>query len=251
MIGPSELTRRKLLAAIGAGGLAAGAGLVGASYSGSRPGYTHYTLAQTNGPLVRVAWYSLYNGALFSGSPTTNDEWDFNETDEYVDDVATNLSSSGPVIDVPNLLPGDHGTLSIGLLAEERAEVWMRLNVSGSSGKLDEAVNASVWYDTGIFGIGGCDGSEDAIGASPFAEGTLAELGKVDSLAKGVLLDPGWTDNSCMAVEDRLCLGFSWSVPTSVGNEVQNDSVSFDLEFVALRCENEVDNPFDVVNGDD
>lgn len=34
------------------------------------------------------------------------------------------------------------------------------------------------------------------------------------------------------------CIGFSWWVPTDVGNQIQSDSVSFDLGFTAIQCRN-------------
>jgi len=42
--------------------------------------------------------------------------------------------------------------------------------------------------------------------------------------------------NLCFPGEKTYCVGFEWWLPSSVGNEIQTDSVSFDLGFYTEQC---------------
>ena len=44
------------------------------------------------------------------------------------------------------------------------------------------------------------------------------------------------TTRECYAPRDRHCIGFKWELPVDHGNEVQSDSVSFDLGFYTEQC---------------
>ncbi|MFW5917100.1 MAG: SipW-dependent-type signal peptide-containing protein [Halorubrum sp.] len=50
----------------------------------------------------------------------------------------------------------------------------------------------------------------------------------------------------CFQPSDTRFIGFEWCLPTTVGNEVQGDSVSFDLSFYTEQCRHNPDpeNPF-------
>ena len=221
--------RRRVLASLGAVGLGT-YGFMSVRSSGSDGPYTNYTYAESHGPTLRVAWYSTYNGALLSAAPVADEDWEFESTDEYVDGVTETLG--GPVVDVSNLLPGDSGTLSVGLLAESAdARVWMRLRTDDVSAPLAEAIEVSTWYDTGIFGINGCQGAENGIQFDRLAEGTLADFG---ALSEGVQLNPGLLDNSVLPEGNRLCLALAWAFPTGHGNALQGTAAGFDLEFRAV-----------------
>ena len=298
--------RRRLLAAAGAAGIAGvGFGRTQASVSGHSPDYAGATYAASNGPRLRVAWYSTYNGERQSASPTDGEAWDHEAIGRYVDGVEEALT--GPVIDVPNLLPGDAGTLSVGLLVEGAGErpggsdddwadggwdragesddptsgiggddrrandaspddersvessptegpptsVWLRRRLS--DGGLADAVDVELWYDDGLFGVGGCRGAEAGRYGRPIVEGTLANPETVPdangTFEEGFELDPGLFDSSCLAPGDRLCLGFSWSVPRGIGNEYQGAATTFALDFRAVDCEQSsaTGNPFEVV----
>jgi len=52
--------------------------------------------------------------------------------------------------------------------------------------------------------------------------------------------DPATADSrGCFeATPETNCIGFSWWVPPEVGNEIQSDSVSFDLGFYTEQCRN-------------
>jgi predicted ribosomally synthesized peptide with SipW-like signal peptide len=54
-----------------------------------------------------------------------------------------------------------------------------------------------------------------------------------ENLSAGDGSDP---DRECFAPERRHCLGFKWELPADHGNEVQSDSVAFDLGFYTEQC---------------
>lgn len=246
-------TRRRVLASVGA----VGAGTYGflrfgdVLPAGSERRYTHYTYAQTDeasGPKIRIAWYSTYNGELLFGTPTNDDnEWRYDDEEGYADGIEAVLSDR-PAIDVSNVLPGDSGTLSVGLFAESSdARVWMRLRTDHGTSTLADAVRLTAWYDTGIFGIRGCRGAEGASGFDRILDGTLGTPGV---LAQGHQIDPGLLDNSVLPAGERLCLALSWALPTNAGNELQGTAAGFDLEFRAVEPSFS-ENPFTMEERDD
>jgi len=90
----------------------------------------------------------------------------------------------------------------------------------------------------------GGDTGEDVI-----FRGTLRELeslldptqqGPGQSQAGALPLDFDRTTDSqdCYPAGVTHCFGFAWWVPTDVGNEIQSDSVSFDLGFYTEQCRN-------------
>lgn len=240
-----EPTRRSVLTSVGAAGVG-GYGFLrfrGSSTAGGGMEYTNYTLAETHGPQLLVGWYSTYNGHLRSGVPTDGDDWEYEATEEYIDGVDAVLADH-PAVDIGNLLPGDSGTLSVGLFVapdSDPGRVWMRLD-SGAGSQLSEAIEVAVWYDTGIFGIGGCQGAENGptIDTITPSGATLADLG---SLSEGVEINSGFFDNAVIQPGERVCVALSWEFPAGNGNELQDSSTTFDLDFVAVSAGHER-NPF-------
>lgn len=270
-----ELNRRTLL--VGLGGLGVAGIGYGQLHTAGRPRtYTHYTYAEpmggtyqldgggiavdaSTGPRLRVSWYSTYNGSLLTGSPlsTGNDtaEWAYDDADGYVSDV------DGPAIRVSNVMPGDSGTASIGLLAEEAdTRVWLRISPSCEDGgdcpplsenPLANAIEIELWYDTGIFGLFGCQGAESSSFGEPIADGVLADAPTVEdvdgSVFEGLELNPGVLSNSVLEEGERLCLAFAWAFPTNLenANDLQGTSVAFDVEFRAVAAD-DPNNPFAV-----
>lgn len=240
-----ELTRRSVLTSVGAAGVG-GYGFLrfrGSSTAGGGMEYTNYTLAETHGPKLLVGWYSTYNGHLRSGTPTDGDDWEHDSTEKYVDGVDA-LLADHPAVDIGNLLPGDEGTLSVGLFVEpdsESGRAWMRLD-SGAGSQLSEAIEVAVWYDTGIFGIGGCQGAENGptIDTITPAGATLADPG---ALSEGIEINSGVFDNGVIEPGERVCVALSWAFPTGSGNELQDSLTTFDLEFVAVSTDHD-GNPF-------
>ncbi|QFU84638.1 hypothetical protein [Natronorubrum aibiense] len=231
----TTITRRKLLGGVGTAGLVT-LGFRGATVTGDTPEYTNYTYAQTegnDGPRLRVAWYSTYNDRMVNAAPIVNETaWTAGDApaDAYIDgyDAATD----GPLIEASNVLPGDTGTISLGLLAEDM-DTRIRL-VPTVSGDLSEVVDVALWYDTGLFGIGGCTGT-GAIPDDPDIESSLSEFGETYGPGTdGLRLRNGF--GNCLAKGDRLCLGFAWTISESATNEWQNQSLEFELAVGAEQC---------------
>jgi hypothetical protein len=214
-----HITRRQVLAGIGGVGLlTAGAGLGQGVLSGGAPPYTRYTYAQPDGqngngpsgpgngngslPRLQIAWYQTYNDQPVDSPVDEQTEAAFGDRAVYVEDVA------GPVISVPDAMPGDTGSLGIGILAENApANVWFAVRavpadgsddpVSGFSenrirepeatagdtteslGELQNYLDFDLWYDTGVLGngagfTGACNGSRD-VGEQGIADGRIFE----------------------------------------------------------------------------
>jgi hypothetical protein len=43
-------------------------------------------------------------------------------------------------------------------------------------------------------------------------------------------------ERECLPAQTPYCIGLKWELPTSVGNEVQGDTLSFDLGFYTEQC---------------
>ncbi|SDY70195.1 hypothetical protein [Halopenitus persicus] len=263
----STLTRRRLLAgasSIGVLGLTVGRRVAPSRPSTDLPDrYTRYTYAATpdqageNDPEIRVGWNSTYNGEAVGGDGTeTGEETDAgrNESDSTVEPSGTNGGGSGgaggprlgndggvpgPLIDASNVLPGDSGTVSIGLSVEEM-DARVRLFLTDGtgenpvSGALADVIEVALWYDTGILGIGGCRGAE-SMPENPTIETTLRDLGdRYGPNSDGLLVTDGLED--CLAEGEHFCLGFAWRIDESVTNAYQGTAADFGLAFRAEQC---------------
>lgn len=264
----SPLTRRDILAAIGGVGLLA-AGPRVASALRQEPSFTQYTYAQSDGPDLRVAWYERYNGVLqeesnrfTGGDPLTNSADSLNESGDagrFVDVTGTDAVATGPVLSIPDAQPGDEGLLLIGLRAEDApARAWLSITAydfaenslveperaagdTDADDELQDYVDVAVWYDTGRFGVGGCNGARDFTEEAVVAAGTLAEVGA--ALDGGVALDFGLVGDACIDEGTQRCLALRWRIDPAVTNVIQSDSASLDIAFAATTCE-DTTNPF-------
>lgn len=221
-----EFTRRRLLSAAALGvTAAAGIGVL----ADDTVAYQQSTTMGSD-PTVRVDWRETYNESV----------------------VDSGDGGDGPVLNVGNAQPGDSGSLAFRVTPETEggAHVYVSLEVTGNAengrnepelkagdetpaeGELGDAVETAVWYDTGSFGVsnlGGCDGNRDT-GEEPLVDGTL--LDAHDALRDGVRLG-----GDCLAGDSGVCVGISWSLPSSVGNRIQGDSVDVDLSFTVEPCD--------------
>ncbi|MFC7046614.1 VWA domain-containing protein [Halobacteriaceae archaeon GCM10025711] len=86
-------------------------------------------------------------------------------------------------------------------------------------------------------------------GEKIFAQGTLREV--LEALGDGVALDGDRIEDGrqCYPNSTTQYFGFEWWLPIEVGNEVQSDSVEFDLRFYAEQCRHNdgATNPFEEV----
>lgn len=227
----TPVSRRRVLASVGTAGIA-GLGLHGTGLTHTPPRYTDkVTVAagSDTGVDLQVAWYSTYNGRIVSAAPTDGAAWAPDRTEAYVADA----DGAGPVVSAANVLPGDSGVLNVGLLVEGDRPARLAL-VPSATGPLAEVVDVALRYDTGIFGIGGCQGVSPA--AALGGGTTLADFAG-DSGEAGIPLDWSVVGDNCLAPGERLCLGFAWAIDESVDNGWQGTGVSFALDFVAEACE--------------
>ena len=223
-----KFTRRRLLstAAIGTSVSLAGVGLS----SSDAVAYQSST-TMGSGPSVRVNWRETHNGSVLESGDET---------------------AEGPVLNIGNAQPGDSGSLAFQVTPETSdggANVWFSLSLDANDengrneperaagdttadrGELADALEVAAWYDTGSFGVsglGGCDGNLDA------AETVLVDGSLVDAdaaLAEGVSLG-----GDCLEADSGACVGISWSLPASVGNQIQGDSVDVSLSFTVESC---------------
>ncbi|GAB3411914.1 hypothetical protein GCM10027435_04130 [Haloparvum alkalitolerans] len=242
-----RFSRRQLLASasvVGAAGLGFARG--NRRVSGTDPSYPNVTYAATQGPSLRVGWHATYDDGreedpLRSVSPGT-DEWSHGDTDAYANELDED-GPAGPVIDFGDVVPGDSGTLSVGLYVDADSEpgtVWVRRTLAGESA-LASAVDVELWYDTGLFGVGGCRGADASGFGEPVVTGTLAApettLAATGTFDEGLRLDPGLASARCLEPGERLCLGFSWALDENVGNAYQGAGTQFALEFGAVGCD--------------
>jgi hypothetical protein len=278
----SRFTRRQVLAGIGAVGLVTTGSGVARAVRGEPP-YTHYTYAQSDGelPNLQVAWYETYNGTVqersSDGLAPTNESFEDAAADgAFVDDERPTYVDTGPVVAFEDVLPGDEGSVVVGLLTTDRpGHVWFRphapavLNgqpnyvendhieperaagdTTPDEGELQDELEIAVWYDRGLGGVGACNGQRDAaeVGGVTVGEplagdgpavvaGTLREVS--DRFPEGIRLF-----DDCLEADTNRCLGVAWSLPADTGNHVQTDAVGFELQFAATECVDDPTSPF-------
>jgi predicted ribosomally synthesized peptide with SipW-like signal peptide len=76
-------------------------------------------------------------------------------------------------------------------------------------------------------------------GENVIFRGSLSDLAtRLDPSQNGPIKLEGELPNGCFAPGAEHCFGLAWSVPTSVGNEIQSDSASFELGFYTEECRN-------------
>ena len=262
------VTRRQLLAGIGTGTLLGGLAL------GRQPPPFRYTYAapadDTDDSILRVAWYETYNGHFLENQGGTddsiNESLDPTQQPEPVAEASTVITQSGPVLGLSNVLPGDAGTLVVGLeVAQseigEPVDVWFQGTITADAengrneaeaaagdattavGELDDEATVELWMDESP--LGSCDGLRNfdetlrrpLIARAPFA--TAFGPNSTAGSETGMKLY-----DSCLDPGTLRCVALSWELPADASNQVQGDSFVFDFAFAAGPCGGE--SPFTV-----
>jgi hypothetical protein len=266
-----QLTRRKLLGAVGLGALGVGVGIRGRA----DPDFTAYTYASP-GDLddrrLRVAWYEQYNGTTLehqggTGNVTLDEALDPGNAPDYVQDATFVTDGTGPVISVGNVLPGDEGTLVIGLEAVEDGEfvpepldVWLRAAITADeergrtgperaagdttddAGELDDELIVDLWRDGSPLGT--CNGRkefDEDLEGSIVPSAPVSEAFAVDS---AVAAATGTRVLDGLRPGQSRCFALAWSFPSDTStNRSQGDAVRFDLDFGGVPVDGA--SPFD------
>ncbi|WP_336036683.1 choice-of-anchor W domain-containing protein [Halobacterium yunchengense] len=273
-----ELTRRRVLGGLGTIGVAgAAAGLGTSAYLSDTESFEDNVM--TAGELdLLVDYYSYWN----QGSAGTGE----------VSGTADGEAVSSELGDVK---PGDSGIVAFCPRIETNpAYLWLCGELTDSSengytepepeddngeGELEENIEVDVKYCELDDDIGDDFDPDDVDEVATIWSGTLAEF--LAMAQTGLPLDgdadgpdddnddnndnddtvgfyePG--EQECFvgtdSDEENYCICLDWEVPTSVGNEIQGDSLEFDVQFYAQQCRHNdgTDNPCGITTetGDD
>jgi hypothetical protein len=233
----TDLSRRKMLAALGGTGVAAFTGFVYTTDDSVR-----YTQASSHGCddyMLDAKWRETYTSD--GGTSILEDTTPLNDGTEP-DDPA--------IVHLENILPGDRGTVSfkltadrtnddasdtvtptLGLVLDETAENEIN-DAEGEAGdntpdmgELQNQLDVKIWYNSGVLGINsfGADDLDQDPTEETIAEGTLAEV--ADNLnAEGL-------GNIDATSDESVSVTLRWKFPDSPDvNVTQTDSVTFTLD---------------------
>ena len=226
-----DVSRRQLLTAGGATGLAAFGG-VGILTRGSRA-YTDTSVVQEGRVELEADWRETYNG------------------DVLEDTRASEFETGGALISLGDVMPGDVGTVSVRLrnVSEVTAEPRFSLELTGTAengvieperkagddggnGELQEFLQTKLWYDGGLGGIGvlGGDNAVQDAGEGLLtedAEGSLAAVAPAIESVSLATLGPG----------DSVTVSFRWSFDADAAARpvevAAGDSVTFAFDISA------------------
>ncbi len=264
-------TRRQLVAGIGAGALAVG----GVSLSQPSPRFSAYTYAaesaDTDDRRLRVAWYETYNGALVGSTTGDGNETDVDtvlnpdQSPGYVEEATFVTDISGPIISIGNVLPGDTGTLVVGLEVvttepSEPLDIWVAGSITNTDenginepertdgdstldrGELGDDAVVEIWLDgSPLRGCNGVKNFEESLESPLVARSSFTDtfapttgIGSPDGTLALECLDPG----------SLRCVALRWELPPNIGNRSQSDALGFNFAFAGGPCGG--DSPFRV-----
>ena len=257
------LSRRQMLGGLGIVGVAsAGAGLGTTAYFSDSESFEENTLTAGELDLFVHVDYSEDQGSFAQYSTPPGTFINGGVVGETVEEDGIVIEEGTPLsIQVEDLKPGDSGEGDFCFsIVNNPAYMWMCGELTANDqngttgpeetalqeiygeipedGQLADAMQVTVSYCD-------ADGNDD----EEIVSGSLAEV--MAALQNGVPLygdgDPDQPvanrpafdgveepfDGNGDPVIDETCVCFEWEVPTTVGNEIQTDSVQFDFEFYA------------------
>ncbi|WP_276259690.1 choice-of-anchor W domain-containing protein [Haloglomus litoreum] len=249
------LSRRKVLAGMGAVGLAsAGAGLGTSALFSDTESFNNNVL--TAGTLNLLVDYYSYWDQDIRGMGTVSGTADGPAVTAMLDDMK----------------PGDEGLLAFCFRIDDNpAYIWLcgELVENAENGQNeaeenhsdDTSLDIGELADSIVVDVDYCDVAEDldANGTDGFDPGDVSKIADVfdgtlaeflalvntgvplDGDASGGVLAPGDQapfDGLREEEIDNPCLCIEWEIPIEVGNEIQSDSLVFDLEFYAEQARN-------------
>jgi len=263
------LSRRTMLGGIGAVGLAsAGAGLGTSAYFNDTEAFTGNTIAAGQLDLI-VDWHT----DIDQGAATP---------DVHVHEGTMNGNGESYSYEISDVKPGDSGTLVFcPKIVDNPAYLWLgsagvtdyengqtepeaEVDTTGGdpgegAGELSEAIQVVVSQADSAYvdeetGELVCENAAVLGGLGNLYPASLADLASMLSGGMPVYADYNDTENQVYpASEDATdqqgkCLCIEWEVPTSVGNEIQTDSLEMDFQFIAEQARHNSDgattNPF-------
>jgi predicted ribosomally synthesized peptide with SipW-like signal peptide len=252
-----NLSRRKALAALGTIGVAsAGAGLGTSAYFSDQETFENNQLTAGTLDLTVEASVYEYQGAANDGGQSFSGVQNGQEPTikQQLTDLKPGDYSWGKfcfsIVDNPGYIwaGGD-------LVAESengKTEPEADDPDEGPGVELANEIQAVLFYAPTDFDPSGQGRPTEASFDNIVFEGTLRET--LAYLGTGVPLDadPGssgrqaFTGTPEQSFDDDVCLGFAWYLPLDHANEIQTDTATFDIDFVALQeRHNEGDNnPF-------
>ena len=261
------LSRRKMLVGLGAVGVAsAGAGLGTTAYFNDTESFENNTLTAGSLDLFVHVDYSEDQGSYAQYSTPPGSFINGNVVGQLDDGEVVTQEGEGLSIQVSDLKPGDSGEGEFCFSSVDNpAYMWMCGELTANAengqsepemddddtggdpgdgmGELADAMQVTVSYCTPD-GEGGNDIGDQIV------SGSLAEV--MDALVEGVPLSGDGDAGAALADRPAFegvtepfvegepnvaeqCVCFEWIVPTSVENEIQTDSVTFDFEFFAVQ----------------
>ena len=241
-----SLSRRKMLAGLGAVGLAsAGAGLGTSAYFSDEESFENNTL--TAGTLdLRVRYEASY------------------DSDGAVENMADSAmgtqdgSPAGMFYDLDDVKPGDSGHVEFCFdIVDNPAYMWACGDLSQAEGGMNEPEMAvddtpelGELGDSIVARLAYCDiEDEELVEGDEIVSGSLVDV--FAAISSGAALDgdgvaglvPGEQspyDEEVVGDEEAYitgaCLCLFWEVPYEVGNEIQSDSLTMAFEFHALQA---------------
>jgi predicted ribosomally synthesized peptide with SipW-like signal peptide len=239
------LSRRKMLVGLGAVGVAsAGAGLGTTAYFNDTETFENNTL--TAGSLdLRVLYEASY------------------DSDGAVENMADsamgtqNGDPAGMFYDLDDVKPGDSGEVKFCFeIVDNPSYMWacgdlsqaengmtepeMSVDTTSDLGELGDSIVASLAY---------CDEDGEPLADGEIVSGSLVDV--IAAITGGAALDgngmPGMAPGDQAEYSDVVepddgeayitgpCVCLSWEIPTTVGNEIQTDSLTMNFEFHAVQ----------------